>query len=834
MSGAHCTEQKLEGVWCHSLRAPSILTLLQEYQQILQRLLGPKAGTTLVHHSGGLDSFVNSSSELVKRIQPHHPSLKFINCLMEAQNSAYGCLGLYVGVLCLSLLKELLQLEVNFNEGLSQRTVKEATNLLMAQIIAYLDTKPDNFVDKLDLSNLDQMLALVGTTLGSKNFGLNCQEKQHLKVKIVEAFLAAIPSNNDKELDAFGDVTVTVMEGQSATEAQVFEGVLYREPDPNETVINAIKQRMKDGHHTHTSNRLVLKEKKTINANQDELLSNKNTCRIQNSLESSNNALRSVYSAHVSNRLAVSKYSRNILEDNENYTCNTPHAIHPPSCLRMVLFNVPLVFEQSETECLKFTGGAPNSEVYDTVMVAKLRDLVRRCRVVVIACQKVISDVIKFELQRDGVLVLERLGTTLTDSLQRLTGCVAISDVAGFLSPPNIVLDEIDTSETNKFNPRDVDEFCDGFVGSLTDIHVVEVSGNTYLQLENSRRRTKPDKVNNHMTKGLIDKGIVTKGSPVVTFLLPALTSVTSESLKAVVEESLRVLRHAAIHPLVAAAGGCFEAALSHWTTLGRVVATDEEMTNGHVDGQSFLPADTPLTSSSETKSETVEGVLGVDEVLAAVDRLLEENDTVEDAVSELQLRQVACVFAKVFANLSVLLSGGTSASSFDFSTDTRTSHLIPDVTPDLSCPGHSSSSAEGQSCLVKCSCRSTVSTFSSNSKATGFVNLRSLFEHHPGLSQLPSHSSTKNSDFENPNAFSSKNVFAKVVSSSSDTMKTLDINGAHSLEELPGEHVPPRYVYEVTADCLVESYHAKVNAIRLAFEGVVQLLCVDYCVFDR
>ena len=452
MSGVQCKEQKLVGLYCNSLLDPAICSLLQEYQSLLQGLVGPFAGTILVQHAGGLDSYVNSSSELIKKLRPHHPCLKFINCIIEAQHVSYGCLSLYAGILCTSLLRELLSLE---QQSVPHRVVKDVTNICLEEVLNYLKTKPLKIISKLDLSSISQMFALVSTSLGSKNIGLNSFDKDALTGKILEAFLKTIPS--EKQMKSFGDVIITVIEGRPTEEAEVLSGVLVRELYPNMLIINKIKQKLKP--------KFAVQKKCKPSATQQIIMSR-----------------------------SFCKYSHNFM-DTGNHKVN--ETSQKSQKIRIIIFNIPLSFQQPETECLSSSEGS-NEELFNNLVSDKLKLLVCAESVDIIACQKVISPTVQWELEKCNVLVLERLGTVTTEALRKLSGCKIVSDLTTLMQltdhrnsntfSKNATIHGYDLHQSKESIQTNHHFASHGYIGHLTNIAVVEMpsSGRCYIQLENN------------------------------------------------------------------------------------------------------------------------------------------------------------------------------------------------------------------------------------------------------------------------------------------------------------------------------------------------------------
>ena len=168
----------------------------------------------------------------------------------------------------------------------------------------------------------------------------------------------------------------------------------------------------------------------------------------------------------------------------------------PAHQFRVVLFNIPLSFKKSEVFLLKYSGQI-SSEAYKVIVVKKLCAFVKRSGIDVIANQKYIDEEIKFELQRNGVLVLERLGTTLTEAVRHLTGCFEVSNV-------DWLFDQQQPS------------LAEGFIGTVGCVSLVEIGKGKYVHLASN-----PELMRSRE-----------ESLPVVTLLLPILAPALEDNIK--------------------------------------------------------------------------------------------------------------------------------------------------------------------------------------------------------------------------------------------------------------------------------------------------------------
>ncbi|KAF2355495.1 Chaperonin Cpn60/TCP-1 family [Trinorchestia longiramus] len=477
MSRVRREEQQLSGMWCHSLKEPDLCELLRQYYALLLGLRGPRGGTLLLQHSGGLDSFINSSSDLIKKIQPFHPCLKFINAVMEAQVSAYGSHGLYCGLLISALLRELLLL----TQDVPQSILREVADGLANKVIAHC-SEP---ISVLNLSNLHQMLSFLGTCLDSKALGLNASEKDHLRATVLEAFLMSVSESGD--VRGFGEIAITIAPGRLPVEASAFKGVLYRHHRFQELSMARIIGKLE-------SSRISYK----MNAQTSEISPRERG--VSSNVRPSEPPLKSI-----SHNKMLTRYSHNIFSE-----------LHDSS-IRLLLFNVMLEFTNTKTECVKYAGNMSCSSLFDLEVSKKLCRFIKQEGIRILACQKVVSESITFELERLGVLVLERLGTSLTASLEKLSSCRSLSDLSLLdtdLQPCS------GTGHTHCSCP------LMGTIGRVDSVQQLHLPGGQYLLIQNTASQL-----------------------PVVTLLLPALCAHVAENLKVVVEQGLRSISQTALSP---------------------------------------------------------------------------------------------------------------------------------------------------------------------------------------------------------------------------------------------------------------------------------------------
>ncbi|XP_018013199.1 uncharacterized protein LOC108670251 [Hyalella azteca] len=501
MQGVRSLEpQGLSGVWCHSIKEASICVLLGHYHSMLRRLHGRQAGTLLLQHSGGIHSYINSASDFVKNVQPFHPCLKFINALMEAQVSAYGSHGLYCGLLCSSLLQELLKLVSN---GLPLVIIQEISGALVDIILSHC-SEPTAV---LDVSSIHEMMKFLGPCLTDRNLGLNDAEIDHLKTKVLEAVLLSISDIGHSQ--TFGDVVITEVPGRPVTEASVFKGLLYRHHRLQENSMACIISNLESFSSSHIVGHKQASSSIGSSSRGINLLNNEENnifSRIPNGIKSDR------ISFYTHNRVSDEAESRSI---------------------SLILFNITLEFSSNANECIKFCGKFSSSTMYDMEVTKQLTTFMEREKILILACQKVVSESITAALERRGILVLERLGTALTTSLEKLANCRAVSDLQ--------LLQASNDQPCMGSGHQECKCLLRNSIGAITGIKRRDVSGRLYLLIENTSDVPHP---------------------PVVTLLLPALMAPVAANLKVLVEEAVKSVSHSILSPGVVC-GFCWGANLA-------------------------------------------------------------------------------------------------------------------------------------------------------------------------------------------------------------------------------------------------------------------------------
>lgn len=369
MSGVRQEEERVKGVFCHKVQDPAYRAMLTQYRRLLFSTYGPKSNSVLICNSAGRESLASSSSEIIKQLSFAHPTVKYINALVSAQNAACGLNGLYTGILCVRLLEGALGVE----EEVPHPIVRDVSEWIISELLDLLAKSLDDVVMDLDISDMEQVISFVKTILGAKNFlDLSDSTVDDLSLNIVKAFLKSIP--NEYCSDSFGHVTIAMQEESSTVESKVFDGVLFRDPDVSQKQIDAIG--------------------------------------------------------------AV-------------------------DVINIVLFNVPLLYTEGETKIVSTGGSGTKEDKFVRSVLSCVMPYVKKQNIHILANQKSVHPVIKFELEREGCLVLERMGTSVMEAVMKVSGSSPISNLANLHQ-----------------------ELSAATLGKLTNVEHVVYNGKSYILLD--------------------------------------------------------------------------------------------------------------------------------------------------------------------------------------------------------------------------------------------------------------------------------------------------------------------------------------------------------------
>ena len=182
-------------------------------------------------------------------------------------------------------------------------------------------------------------------------------------------------------------------------------------------------------------------------------------------------------------------------------------------------------------------------------------------------------------------------------------------------------------------------------------------------------------------------------------------------------------------------------------------------------------------------------------------------------------LSQVGCALSKVFVELCTLLRGGKTITDFDLYLNPDNGHAyyeapkianekvrLPTSTISSTMFNHTSNNKlQKESKICSCGLR-----LSAANDCKHYIPLRTFYERNHHLANSNSSSNNKG-----------------VISNANDD--SYDTRGNVCDEATDGKRVSSNMSY-----LLMDGFHAKLNALKFAFEAVSQLYDVEYCIFDR
>lgn len=684
MSGGILQEERVNGVYCHSLLNLSFASMLAQYRKLLFSAYGPKGGTLLITNSVGRSTLASSSVDITKQLSFGHPCAKYINALISAQNASCGLSGLYTGILCVRLLEEALCCEGNT----PHYAIADVCEWIIDQLLTQMAQFPDQVVIDIDIGDIQQVSSFVKTILGSKtNLNLTKAEMDNLSIQIVRAFLKSIP---DEGLTTkFGHVNV-LQEGPPGSDARVFEGLLYREPE---------------------------------------------------------------FDTNLSKKIA-----------------------QLPKVINVLLFAVPLS-PDVEKSSLLWTGTYSKEESFINNLVVCLLSILKDKNVHVLANQKYIHPAIKFELERKGCIVLERLGTIATDSLIKLSGCQAVTSVSNLKQ-----------------------EAANAVLGKLSSIQYVRLRGKNYLLLKQD-------------------------SSCLSTLLLPEVSPTTEGTLKEVTESCLAALKMAVVDGKVVAGGGCLETWLAtqviHMVKVNMdCLASMTEVPSHHIVrvGNAFVRVFMELAIQVAGGSSTTKFDWCVDSVFHHLwysQDCLANGESPQENFSQQKLHKCVCG----------LLTDETIKSKYGgfwYDLDFQMNQNVVQGSPESTCFCESLMRLDS----------TELETFHHDSKLQtedpdfGIDN-DSLEEKVAIEDDVDSLEKTLNSLEEEGDSLEGR------LESLDDDVDSLEDVLDKMVDQVNTKHNPKIIFNSQIPDVLYDSYLAKYNAMRLALEGFTQLFQVGYCVYD-
>ncbi|XP_019901830.1 McKusick-Kaufman/Bardet-Biedl syndromes putative chaperonin isoform X2 [Esox lucius] len=200
------------------------ITLMRE---ILDSSFGPNGRLKQIHNNvGGHVLTTSTSSSLLQAFYSSEPLLKLINASILNHVSRFSDCGLYVGILCLSLIKHVQESDLRPSVAISMN------KHLLELCTSYLKHEDCNCKVTIDLGSCRSLVTLARSVISSKPGSmLTEKEKQHIGTLTVHAFLLTVPDGETSDTVRLGRTVMVAMEGQSVLDSAVFHGLLVDVPD---------------------------------------------------------------------------------------------------------------------------------------------------------------------------------------------------------------------------------------------------------------------------------------------------------------------------------------------------------------------------------------------------------------------------------------------------------------------------------------------------------------------------------------------------------------------------------------------------------------------------
>ncbi|KAJ7987366.1 hypothetical protein DPEC_G00325740 [Dallia pectoralis] len=214
------------------------ITLLS---QILTSCFGPYGRLKQVHNTiGGHVLTTSTSSFLIQALNSSEPLLKLINASILNHVSRFSDCGLYVGILCLSLIKNVQ------TSDLRPSVAVLLNKHFLGLCTIYLKQEDCSCKVNIDLGDSRGLVTLARSVISSKpGCMLTKKENQHISTLAVHAFLLTVPNDETKETVRLGQTVTVPIEGQPVLDSAVFPGLMVDVPDIllHSTDIEGITQR---------------------------------------------------------------------------------------------------------------------------------------------------------------------------------------------------------------------------------------------------------------------------------------------------------------------------------------------------------------------------------------------------------------------------------------------------------------------------------------------------------------------------------------------------------------------------------------------------------------
>ncbi|XP_035217343.1 McKusick-Kaufman/Bardet-Biedl syndromes putative chaperonin-like [Stegodyphus dumicola] len=203
----------------NDLNASAIKTLLQ----IIKTCIGPRGKLKIIQNiSGGHVSVTSSSQRIFHNVSVKNYLLKFIIASAQSHLKFFGDGGLSCALLILRLIENSLTLKCPLP---LLGTLYDHFGKIYIECLS-LENNSCNL--NVDFSNITDLLCVVNSLLNSKpGCILSADDKNHLSLLLLTAFLDVIPCNTAKTLDNY-NIKLLRQEGFNVRQSKLYEGLLIK------------------------------------------------------------------------------------------------------------------------------------------------------------------------------------------------------------------------------------------------------------------------------------------------------------------------------------------------------------------------------------------------------------------------------------------------------------------------------------------------------------------------------------------------------------------------------------------------------------------------------
>lgn len=216
------------------LKDESNITVLKKFEDAIRASVGPYGKLIAVGNvSGGCVTITSSSFRLLPVISIKNAFLKLIVSSTKLHLINFNDNGLSCLLLTLKLIKN--SLSVEYHLPVIGKLIEYFGNLF----IEYLNIDKNPCIQAMDLSNLTYFHSIVLSILHSKpGCILREEDKQHLCILLIKAFLNCIPSSSSDS--CYKNINFITLESTSCDQSSLHEGLLLRLPEIHQKINSSL------------------------------------------------------------------------------------------------------------------------------------------------------------------------------------------------------------------------------------------------------------------------------------------------------------------------------------------------------------------------------------------------------------------------------------------------------------------------------------------------------------------------------------------------------------------------------------------------------------------